>query len=329
MKKNLLFIFFLFLFIFINIKVKALVEPTREFYVNDYANVLSKETEDFIMNNSAKLANATNAQIVVVTVKSLEGKDIETYATDLFRKFGIGSEKEDNGLLILLALQERKARIEVGYGLEGVITDGLAGRYLDDYFVPYLKENKWDEAIKNGYSALYKKISDYYKIDTSEIKVENIEYDPLIEIKKHENLRKLALAVGLISGIIYGLFIKKDENTIRMVFVIICFLATLANIYIFYLLLKLPVSYGLADELSEVLGGEILLAFIGALLSSFIVNPRSNGKKGGYGIGYIGGSSSGSGYSSSSGGGYSSGGGFGGFSGGGGSSGGGGASRGF
>ena len=330
MKKNkiLLIIFFLFLFLFINIKVNALVEPTNSFYVNDYANVLSEETEDYIMNNSVKLDSATNAQIVVVTVKSLEGQDVETYATDLFRKFGIGSEKEDNGLLILLAPQERKIRIEVGYGLEGVITDGLAGRYLDNYFVPYLKEDKWDEAIKNGYSALYKKICEYYEIDTSDIKVENIGDEALIEVKKHEALRKLSLAVGLISGFVFGLFIKKDENTIRMVFVIVCILAILANVYIFNSLSKLSVSYGLVDELSEFLSGEIVLAFIGALLSAFIVNPLSNGKKGGYGSGYIGGGSSGGGYYGG-GGGYSSGGGFGGFSGGGGSSGGGGASRGF
>lgn len=310
------------------IKVNALVEPTSDFYVNDYANVLSADTKNYIMDNSVKLANATKAQIVVVTVNSLEGQDIETYATDLFRKFGIGDKDENNGLLILLAPQEREIKIEVGYGLEGVITDGLAGRYLDKYFIPYLKEDNWDEAIKNGYSALYKKVCDYYEIDASGIKIKNVEYDSLVEIRKHEMLRKLSFAVGLISGFVFGLFIKKDENTIRMVFVIICILAILANIYIFYSLSKLSISHGLVNELSEVLGSEIVLAFLGALLAAFIVNPLSNGKKGGYGDGYYGG---GGGYGgwSSGGGGFSSGGGFGGFSGGGGSSGGGGASRGF
>ena len=78
--KLLLIIFSLFLFLFINIKVEALVTPTREFYVNDYANILSTDTEKYIMNNSVKLASSSGIQIVVVTVKNLEGQDIETYA---------------------------------------------------------------------------------------------------------------------------------------------------------------------------------------------------------------------------------------------------------
>ena len=120
-----LMLLFIALSLSINYKVSALVEPTNEFYVNDYANILSEETENYILNNSVKLASATKAQIVVVTVKNLEGQDIETYATNLFRKFGIGDEKKNNGLLILLALEERDIRIEVGYGLEGIVTDGL------------------------------------------------------------------------------------------------------------------------------------------------------------------------------------------------------------
>lgn len=322
--KGLLMILFLFLALIFNIKVNALVSPTKNFYVNDYANVLSAETEDYIMNNSVKLASATNAQIVVVTVRSLEGKDINTYANELFREFGIGDEKENNGLLILLAPNERDVRIEVGYGLEGVITDGLAGRYLDNYFIPYFKNDNWDEGIKNGYSAVYKKVCDYYEIDTSDIKVVNTGNIAMKEEQKYETYRKLSLAVGLISGFVFGLFVKKDEKTIRMIFVIICVFAIIANAYIFYSLSKLSVSYNLPDEFSDILSGEIVLAFVGALLSAFIVNPLSNGKKGGFGGGYYGGGYYDGGYG---GGGHSSGGGFGGFHGGGGSSGGGGASR--
>ena len=152
----------------------ALVKPSEEFYVNDYADILNEETEDYIINHSKSLAQQTKAQIVVVTVKNLEGKDLESYATDLFRNFKIGDEKENNGLLLLLALEERQFRVEVGYGLEGVLTDGLTGRYQDDYIIPYLKENKWDEGIKNGYSAFYKKVCEYYNIDASDIEIMNV-----------------------------------------------------------------------------------------------------------------------------------------------------------
>ena len=70
--------------------VKAIVSPTNNFYVNDYANILSSETEDYILNRSAALNNIDGTQIVVVTVPNLEGMSLEDYATQLFRNFGIG-----------------------------------------------------------------------------------------------------------------------------------------------------------------------------------------------------------------------------------------------
>ncbi len=205
--KLLLIIFSLFFFLFINIKVEALVKPTSEFYVNDYANILSTDTEKYIMNNSVKLASSSGIQIVVVTVKNLEGQDIETYATDLYRQFGIGNNKDNKGLLILLSLEERDIKIEVGYGLEEVITDGLAGRYLDEYFVPLLKDDRWDEGIKNGYSALYQKICDYYDINYDNINAQRFDYSD------DSNPIDNAFFISAITGIIYGIFSqeKKDE----------------------------------------------------------------------------------------------------------------------
>lgn len=169
LKLNLLL---LLLFLVLNIlNVKALVSPTAEFYCNDYANILNNETKDYIINHSKSLEAKTKAQIVVVTVKNLEGRTIEEYATSLFRKFGIGDARENNGLLLLLALEERQFRVEVGSGLEGILPDGLTGRYQDQYIIPYLKNNEWDIGIKNGYAAFYKKICEYYNIDANDILV--------------------------------------------------------------------------------------------------------------------------------------------------------------
>ena len=117
----------------------ALVKPSSKFYVNDYANVLSDEVEEYIFNNSVKLYDETTSQIVVVTVPNLEGEKLESYATELFRSFGIGDKEKNNGILLLLALDERQSRIEVGYGLEGVLTDGKTGRIQDEYMIPYYK----------------------------------------------------------------------------------------------------------------------------------------------------------------------------------------------
>ncbi len=145
---------FLILFLLLSIlNVNAIVSPTKEFYVNDYANILSSETEKYIIDKSSQLANVDGTQIVVVTVNNLDGDTIENYANTLFRNFGIGDKTKNNGLLLLLALEERQFRVEVGYGLEGILPDGKTGRFQDTYIIPYLKNNKWDEGIKNGYDA--------------------------------------------------------------------------------------------------------------------------------------------------------------------------------
>ena len=131
MKKKFILIILFNLILLFPFNVWGLVNPTSEFYVNDYADILDDETEEYIVSHSKYLESKTGAQIVVVTVKNLEGKDLESYATELFRKFGIGDKDKNNGLLLLLALEERKFRVEVGYGLEERLTDGLTGRYQD------------------------------------------------------------------------------------------------------------------------------------------------------------------------------------------------------
>lgn len=160
--------FFLFLAIcFIPRQVLAFstVDSTDNFYVNDYANILSSETENYIMEHSVSLANQTKAQIVVVTVPNLDGASLEEYATTLFRKFGIGDKEENNGLLLLLALEERQMRVEVGYGLEGILPDGKTGRFQDDYMIPYFREDNFDEGMLNGYKAFFQEVANYYGFD--------------------------------------------------------------------------------------------------------------------------------------------------------------------
>ena len=91
---------FLILFLLLSIlNVNAIVSPTKEFYVNDYANILSSETEKYIIDKSSQLANIDGTQIVVVTVNNLEGDTIENYANTLFRNFGIGDKTKNNGLI--------------------------------------------------------------------------------------------------------------------------------------------------------------------------------------------------------------------------------------
>ena len=144
--------FFLVINIF-TINSFAVVSPTADFYVNDYAGLLDNETKEYIINKNKILYSQTGAQIVVVTIQSLEDNSLEDYANELFRNFGIGDKTKNNGVLLLLALKERKFRVEVGYGLEGVLPDAKTGRMQDEYIIPYLKQDKWNEGIKNGFNA--------------------------------------------------------------------------------------------------------------------------------------------------------------------------------
>jgi len=112
MKKIIFFFLFLAILFVPREKVLAFdtVDPTTDFYVNDYANILDSDTRQYIQEHSVSLANKTGAQIVVVTVPNLDGASLEEYATKLFRKFGIGDSEKNNGLLLLLALEERKGK---------------------------------------------------------------------------------------------------------------------------------------------------------------------------------------------------------------------------
>jgi len=155
----------LLLIIAFTTNVKAVVSQTDEFYVNDYANVLTQEVEDYIIETNVELEQKTGAQIVVVTVNSLEGDTIEEYATDLFRKFGIGDRYKNNGVLLLCSTGDRMFRIEVGYGLEGALTDGKTGNIQDTYIIPYLKNNNYNEGIENGFNAVLQELAIEYGIE--------------------------------------------------------------------------------------------------------------------------------------------------------------------
>lgn len=160
-----IFLFFILLLLILTVKSLAVVEPTSEFYVNDYANLLNEETKQYIINCNTILYSKTGAQVVVVTIPNLEGSSLEEYATSLFRKFGIGDKQKNNGVLLLLTLEERQFRVEVGYGLEGALPDGKTGRIQDEYIIPYLKNNNWNDGIKNGFNAILQVISEEYRIN--------------------------------------------------------------------------------------------------------------------------------------------------------------------
>lgn len=146
----------------------AVPDPTPDFYVLDQAGVLSDATESMIVDRSSRLAAATGAQIVVVTVPDLGGAAIEDYSLALARSWRIGDADKDNGVLVLLSLGDRKSRIEVGYGLEGRLNDAKTGRIQDAAMLPYYRDGDYDAGIRNGYEALLSEVVAEYGLEASD-----------------------------------------------------------------------------------------------------------------------------------------------------------------
>ena len=148
-------IVFIALFLFIPAKVYAvsIPQPTQEFYVNDFADVLTEEEEKQMLEKAVNLASEElGIQVVVTTIKSLEGESIENYAHDMYNQYGIG--KDDMGVLILLSTGDRDTRIELGNAMEAYITDSKAGRLLDKHAIPHFKENKFNSGLLEVQSAV-------------------------------------------------------------------------------------------------------------------------------------------------------------------------------
>lgn len=153
--ERLLFAFILLLQIFLFPLAEAKVPPapTTSIYVQDYASVITPEHEEQILQLGKELENKTTAQLVVVTIPGLEGQVLEEYSLELLRTWGIGQKEKNNGALLLIAIKDRQSRIEVGYGLEGTLTDGITGRIQDEYMIPYFKDNDYSTGIYKGYMA--------------------------------------------------------------------------------------------------------------------------------------------------------------------------------
>jgi len=129
--------------------------PTLQKYVNDNANVLTSSDIARINALAAQIEENTTVQIAILTVDTTEPSTIEQYAVEVFEKAGIGFEDKDNGLLIVVAINDRKWRIEVGYGLEPVITDSTAGLIGRTYMVPAFQEERYGDGLYNAVDAIY------------------------------------------------------------------------------------------------------------------------------------------------------------------------------
>jgi len=142
--------------------------PTPQGYVNDLAGILSTQTTRHLEGLITALNRATTAEVAVATVETIAPSTIEEYAVRLFEAWGIGQKGKDNGVLLLVALREREVRIEVGYGLEGAITDGTAGEIIRSIIVPSFKKGNFDHGVLAGTEAILRLITREYNVEFPE-----------------------------------------------------------------------------------------------------------------------------------------------------------------
>lgn len=263
--------------------------PKLDARVVDTAGLLSASTRESLISELAAHERATSNQVVVVTVTSLQGYSIDDFGNQLGRHWGIGQKERDNGVLLIVAPNERKVRIEVGYGLEGVLTDALSHNIIQTVILPQFKKGDMPQGIVDGARTIMQ------ALDGS--------YEPLPEKKDND--------LGGTAAMLFIFLIGLGEMVAGRV-----------NSRLRSAGLVGSVAFVIGWIITGRLGFGFLLAFFSMAVHIFIGGGGSGGS-GGSGIGRYGSGSYGSsGYSS---GGYSGGG----FSGGGGSFGGGGASGGW
>jgi uncharacterized protein len=137
----------------------ALDFPALTGRVVDQAGVMTAQSKSDIEAKSKALEDKSSVQLVVATVKSLQGNDVETYANQLFRFWKLGEVKKNNGVLLLVAPAEHKVRIEVGYGLEGTLTDALSSVIISSAIIPRFKANDFSGGIERGVDGIISVLS--------------------------------------------------------------------------------------------------------------------------------------------------------------------------
>ncbi len=149
----------------------AIEFPALTGRVVDTAGLLSSKATNKVTRLLTRHEEKTTNQIVVVTLTDLQGRTIEEYGYQLGRHWGVGQKERNNGVLLLVAKNERKLRIEVGYGLEGALTDAMAGNIIQTVIRPQFKKGNFDQGVFRGVNAIIAAIKGEYQ--AKEVKKSN------------------------------------------------------------------------------------------------------------------------------------------------------------
>lgn len=167
----------------------AVPEPTERFFINDFAEVITAEDADAIFSAgaaldaavAAKLQKTTGAQVVAVTVETTGGEEPGEYALAIGRAWGPGDKDDNNGIVILLATEDREIYVSVGDGLEGALPDSKVGRIIDNYGYDYFAENEFSAGMKSLYTAIVREVYAEYELDVPEDIAQPERYSPDVD----------------------------------------------------------------------------------------------------------------------------------------------------
>lgn len=179
--------------------------PSPPNYVVDLAGIIKNDIEKTLNAYLRELQEKTTAQIVVLTVNSLDGEDIENASLRIAEKWRLGQKGKDNGVLILIALEDRRYRFEIGYGLEPILPDSLVGSIGREHLVPFFRKGDYSTGILNAVIEIVKVIESSEGIEITGIPKEKIN-DYKMHKKEPGFIDALVAIIGFL--IIAYLFIR-------------------------------------------------------------------------------------------------------------------------
>ena len=180
--------------------------PTTKGYVSDYVGIIRPQYTTYLSNISRRIDAASKTQIMTVVIESLDGITIEEYANRLYEEWGVGDKDTHQGALLLLAMKEKKVRIEVGYGLEAILPDGKSGYILDQYIVPHFKNGNYEKGIASGHLAIANIVGKAFQIPLNNVS----QYEK--HAKSQETPLNTASSVILLGGIVMMMCTRRGRQ---------------------------------------------------------------------------------------------------------------------
>ena len=191
-----------FLFsLFINVFAQDALPEKPDSWINDYANVLSNSEEQSLINMLEGLESRSSNQIFIAIFNKMpENYYLEDFAVKLYKKWGIGLADKDNGILVVVFIQDHEIRIEVGYGLEDVVTDAQSGTVIREFMAPHFKKGDYYGGLKAALEVLIPAAEGKYKI-------------PVKKSKKSRGTSSIGIIIAIMFFIIISRFLRGGGST--------------------------------------------------------------------------------------------------------------------